>query len=81
MEYFDPYLQNYRRVETFESIREENIINIIKYWFDSHYEDPAMRCPYYEGEYHSIYGSFVWPEEPIREEFEEIVDEEILEKF
>lgn len=78
-EYYDPNIDKYRRVEAFGELEQNVLIDIIEYWFNRHYENPAIRCPY-EEEYIPIYGSFVFPEEAIREEFEGIIEEKVLQE-
>ena len=77
-EYYMPYAGSYIRVEQFHLYETDDLIEMIHYWFNENYINPAENCPVDRGEYIYIYGGPIRPEEALNEEFEEILGEEIL---
>ena len=57
---------------------KEAQINIMTYWFNYHFEDPAERKPYMEDEYIYINGGPYNPYDVLGKEFDDIVPENVI---
>jgi len=79
-EYYMPQANSYIRVEHFHLYTNEDLIEMLHYWFNENYIDPAEICPYEKGEYIYIYGGPIEPEEAFNKEFKEIIETNILQK-
>ncbi len=79
-EYYLPSENRWIRVEHFHRYEEKEIIELIHFWFNENYIDPAENCSIDRGEYFYIYGGPFRADEVIEEEFGNIIEGTLLEK-
>ena len=79
-EYYVPSQECWKRIEDFHLLSEEEVVEIVLYWFTQNYIDPVEICPVDRGEYIYIYGGPFRADEVILEEFENIINSDLLEK-
>jgi len=79
-EYYVPSQKCWKRIENFHLLSEEEVVEIVHYWFAQNYIDPVEICPVDRGEYIYIYGGPFRADEVILEEFENIINNDFLEK-
>ncbi len=79
-EYYVPSQECWKRVEDFHLFSEEEIIELVHYWFHENYIDPSENCPVEKGEYFYIYGGPFRVDEVMDEEFGDILEDNLLKK-
>lgn len=80
-EYFSTLYNCFTRIEDFQFLDEDRVIDLVLEWFYENYENPNEHCPIDQGEYLYIYGGPIRADEAIYEEFGGYVENDLLEKI
>ena len=79
-EYYLPCEEAWIRVEYLSLYDEMDLIELIHHWFNENYINPVENCPVDKGEYIYIYGGPFRVDEVLYEEFEGVINKDMLEK-